>query len=61
MNYIRIIPRKLYLKYAKNTNNYYNKIKINNLLKTKPSHFLVSLEKYYYMNFKMNFLKDIIQ
>jgi hypothetical protein len=57
MNYIRIIPRKLYLKYAKDTNNYYNKIKINNLLKTKPSHFLVSFREVLLYEFQDEFLK----
>ena len=57
MNYTGIISRKLYLKYSKDTNNYYNIIMINNLLKIKPSHILISFRETLLYEFQEEFLK----
>ena len=57
MNYTGIISRKLYLKYSKDTNNYYNIIMINNLLKIKSSHILISFRETLLYEFQEEFLK----
>ena len=44
MNLKRLLSRKLYNKYGKDITNKFNIMKINNILKTKPTHLVACLK-----------------
>ena len=57
MNLMRLLSRKLYNKYGKDITKKFNNIKINNILKTKPSHLVACLKDIMIYEFPEEFLK----
>ena len=57
MNLKRLLSRKLYNKYGKDITNKFNIMKINNILKTKPTHLVACLKDIMIYEFPEEFLK----
>jgi len=57
MNFKRLLSKKLYNKYGKDITNQFNKMKINNILKTKPTHLVACLKDIMIYEFPEEFFK----